>query len=75
MHGVAERTTRENTGASLRSSFPEWAAGEVERLLKARAVTGSPAERAQLDLQLAVICDAAQRYGNSLAETSELGEF
>jgi hypothetical protein len=75
MHGVAERAAREDISGSLRSSFPEWAAREVERLLKARTTSGSAAERAQLELQLAVICDAAQRYGNSLAESSELAEF
>jgi hypothetical protein len=53
-------------------SFPEWAASEVDRLLRERAQARNREDRAQVELQLAVVCDAAQRYGNSLAEVAEL---
>jgi hypothetical protein len=54
-----------------RTTFPDWAAQEVNRLLRAREHARTAAERAQYDLQLAVLCDAAHRYGRSLAESSE----
>ena len=44
----------------------------VDRLLQARKRARTPDERAQVELQIAVICDAANRYGRTLAETAEL---
>ena len=54
------------------ATFPEWALDEVDRLLQARSRAATAAERAQVELQIAVICDAANRYGRTLAETAEL---
>jgi hypothetical protein len=54
------------------TSFPEWVVREVERLLEARAGARSSEERADFDLKLAVIYGAAERYGRSLVEVSEL---
>ncbi len=45
---------------------------EIERLLSSRRYAQSSEERAQCDLQLAVVCEAARRYGVSLAEYAEL---
>jgi len=53
-------------------SFPEWLGQEMDRLLRARAAASSLEERAQVDLQLAVLCDVAQRYGRRMLEASEL---
>lgn len=55
-----------------RNCFPEWVAAEINRLLQARQAAGTPEEQAQYELQLAIICDAAQRYGRSLTELSEI---
>jgi hypothetical protein len=55
-----------------RVTFPEWAAQEVSRLLHARERARTATDRAQVELQLAILCDAAHRYGNSLAENSEI---
>ena len=54
------------------ATFPEWALNEVDRLLQERSRAATSAERAQVELQIAVICDAANRYGRTLAETAEL---
>lgn len=53
-------------------NFPEWAATEVVRILRARERAESHEERAQYELQLALLCNAADRYGRSLTEASEL---
>ena len=53
-------------------TFPEWAVREVERLLSARASARSREERYEIDLQLAVLCGAAERFGRSLTEAAEL---
>jgi hypothetical protein len=53
-------------------SFGEWASREIERLLDARSTAATPDERAEVELRLAVVYDAAGRYGRSLAEVSEL---
>ena len=66
------RKTARSDGNRLATSFPEWAAREVDRLLAARAHAGSMEEKAQCDLQLAVICDAARRYGEALEDAAEL---
>ena len=55
-----------------RLTFADWAAQEVHRLLEARNNARTAAERSQYELKLAVLCDTADRYGRSLAETSEL---
>ena len=52
--------------------FPEWAIRQVDHLLKTRALAATAAERAELDLQIAVVYDTARRYGSSLMEASEL---
>ena len=52
--------------------FPEWAVRQVDRLIHARALATTAAERAELDLQIAAIYDTAGRYGNSLVDASEL---
>lgn len=52
-------------------TFPEWASLEIQRLLEARAAAADDQERAQFDLQLAILCDTAQRYGRSLTEIAE----
>lgn len=54
------------------TTFPDWASQEIERLMSARQSVQDPQERAQIDLQLAVVCDAARRYGHSLVEAAEL---
>ena len=71
---MAVMATRRVGGSThaLEATFPEWALGEVDRLLRARARAATPDERAQVELQIAVICDAANRYGRTLAETAEL---
>jgi hypothetical protein len=51
--------------------FAEWAAQEVDRLLQTRSSARTPADRAQVELQIAIVCDAAQRFGRSLTETAE----
>ncbi|MFN3649821.1 MAG: hypothetical protein ACK47B_09575 [Armatimonadota bacterium] len=53
-------------------SFPEWAAAEVGRLIDARAQATTTAEQAELELRIAMVYDAAQRYGRSLADSAEL---
>ena len=53
-------------------TFADWATREVNRLLKARDHARTAAERVQYELQLAVLCGAADRYGRSLVETSEI---
>ncbi|MGV3723735.1 MAG: hypothetical protein ACO1SX_22785 [Actinomycetota bacterium] len=58
--------------AASRNCFPEWVASEINRLLQARQNAHTPEEQAQCELQLAIVCDAAHRYGRSLAELSEL---
>jgi hypothetical protein len=58
--------------AASRTCFPEWASAELNRLLNARQNARTPEERGQYELQLALIYDAAHRYGRSLAEVSEL---
>ncbi|HTE17497.1 MAG TPA: hypothetical protein VK689_03840 [Armatimonadota bacterium] len=52
--------------------FPEWAVRQVDRLVHARALATTTAERADLDLQIAAIYDTARRYGSSLVDASEL---
>lgn len=52
--------------------FPEWASAELNRLLAARQNARTPEERGQYELQVAMIYDAAHRYGRALAEVSEL---
>jgi len=47
-------------------------AAEIQRLIQARQNARTPEERAQHELRLAIVCDAAHRYGRSLAELSEL---
>jgi len=58
--------------AVSRNCFPEWAVAELQRLIQARQNARTPDERAQCELQLAIICDAAHRYGRSLAEFVEI---
>lgn len=67
---AAQAETR--SGRAKEASFPEWALSEVDRLIDARSHARTPAERAQVELQLAVLCDAANRYGRTLTETAEL---
>lgn len=56
---------------SPRTCFPEWLSAEVDRLIQARQSARTTEEQEQYELQLAIVCDAANRYGRSLAETSE----
>jgi hypothetical protein len=58
--------------ATARNCFPEWAASELQRLIQARQVARTVDERTQCELQIAIICDAALRYGRTLAEFGEL---
>lgn len=58
--------------AVSRNCFPEWVAAEINRILQARQSARTPEEQEQYELQLAIICDAAHRYGRSLAETAEI---
>lgn len=58
--------------AASRHCFPEWVATEMARLIQARQSARTPEERAQYELQLAIVCDVAHRYGRALAETSEI---
>ena len=57
---------------SLPTSFPEWILREVDRLLNARAEADTKEEQAQVDLKLAIVFDAAHRFGQSLTEVSEI---
>lgn len=66
------QTETSPTNRTPAASFPEWASQEIERLVTARIEASDDRERAQYELQLAVIYDAAQRYGSSLAEAAEL---
>lgn len=52
--------------------FPEWALGELDRLLRLRSQARTLEERFQVELQAAILQDAADRYGRHLAELSEL---
>lgn len=72
---MVQTTTRKTARPEnnrLATSFLEWAAQEVDRLLAARAHAGSLEEKAQCELQLAVVCDAARRYGEALQDVAEL---
>jgi hypothetical protein len=71
---MQQRTAQERRRSEpdWRASFPEWAATELDRLLRARSKATSDEERANCDLQLAVVCDAAERYGRSLVEAAEI---
>ena len=62
----------EGATCGLEATFPEWALSEVDRLLAVRSRALTPDERAQAELQIALICDAADRYGRTLVDTSEL---
>jgi hypothetical protein len=66
------RKTARSNNDRLVTSFPEWAVGEVDRLLTARERARSVEEKTQYDLKLALICDAARRYGDNLEDTAEL---
>lgn len=53
-------------------SFGEWAAQELERLIRARSAARTAEERTQVELQIATVYGAAQRFGRSLADSAEL---
>jgi hypothetical protein len=72
MQRVAGQAVSRTPRADLPLCFPEWAAVEVDRLLAARQIARSRDERAQVELQIAALCDAAQRYGRSLLDAAEL---
>ncbi len=72
---MEQRTGLESTAAAEEQAapcFPEWAAQQVDRLVRKRCGACTAEERALLDLQLAALCDVGDRYGRRLAEAAEL---
>lgn len=72
MQRVVNQASEGTRRKELPPSFSDWTVREVDRLLAARATARTAEERATVELKIAILCDAAQRFGRSLAESAEL---